>query len=240
MPNPGFSDRILSTLECSPRPPRAAVHSRTPVERTTNLIQYLHLQFSATADARTWLKHESTAKRVQNSRHSTQPMQPSDGLRAARPLAHAPSAPRRASLRQLTTPPSPPPDPQPPHGGRRGLSCAPRGHRVCPALPVPRGHRRRAAPNSDTMVDELRQLRLVARRRSAPSGVDCGTEGRHTTRDELGVRARRWLLARIAQAPRSGGDRISRLRRFESRAHLHATVGVRRPRERLFGVARHV
>jgi hypothetical protein len=76
MGNPGFSDRILSTLECSPRPPRAAVHSRTPVERTTNLIQYLHLQNFATVDARTWLKHESTAKRVQNSRHSTQPMQP--------------------------------------------------------------------------------------------------------------------------------------------------------------------
>ena len=167
MGNPGFSDRILSTLECSPRPPRAAVHSWTPVERTTNLIQYLHLQNFATADARTWLPHENAAKPT--SLNVRDPRSPSDGLRAARPLAHAPSAPRRASLRQLTTPPSPPPDPQPPHGGRRGLSCAPRGHRVCPALPVPRGHRRRAAPNSDTMVDELRQLGRVARRRSASS-----------------------------------------------------------------------
>eukprot|EP00966_Prymnesium_polylepis_P178298 4128915-Prymnesium_polylepis.1 len=43
--NPGFSDRILSTLEylnlrvrpaAAPRGTGAAVHSRTPVERTTN------------------------------------------------------------------------------------------------------------------------------------------------------------------------------------------------------------
>ena len=95
MCNPGFSDRILSTLECSPRPPRAAVHSRTPVERTTNLIQYLHLQNFATADARTWLKHQNTltAKRVQNptslnAGHARPPMASAPRARLHMPPAH--------------------------------------------------------------------------------------------------------------------------------------------------------
>jgi hypothetical protein len=239
MGNPGFSDRILSTLECSPRPPRAAVHSWTPVERTTNLIQYLHLQKIAMADARTWLKHENAAKRCKTHVTQCDPRSPSDGLRVARPLAHAPSAPQRASQRRLATSPSPRLDPQPPRRRRRRLSCAPRGHQVRPALPVPRSHRRRAAPDSNMIEDELRQLGLVARRRSASSWLDCRHEGGGTTRSELGVCTRQQVLTGIARVPRSGGDRGSRLRGFESVAHLHASVGAQRPRGRPFGVAQH-
>ena len=168
------------------------------------------------------------------------PRAPSDGLRAARPLAHAPSAPRRASPRRLAASPNPGPDPKPPRRRRRRLSCAPRGHQVRPALPVPRGHRRRAAPDSDMIVDELRQLGLVARRRSASAWLDCKHEGSGTTRSELGVCARRRGCTRSARAPRSRGDRISHSCGFESRAHICASVGAQRPRERLFGVARHM
>eukprot|EP00966_Prymnesium_polylepis_P118893 2748116-Prymnesium_polylepis.1 len=62
------------------------------------------------------------------------------------------------------------------------------------------------------MVDELRQLGRVARRRSASSWLDCSNEGSGITRGDLGVCARLWGCTRIAQAPRSGGDRRSRLR----------------------------
>ena len=106
------------------------------------------------------LKHCKTRTKPDVTTRS--PRTTPDGLRAARPLAHTympPAHPsQRASLRRLATPLNPPPDPEPPDRGRRGLSCEPRGHRVCLALPAPRGHRRRAAPDSDTIVDELRQL----------------------------------------------------------------------------------
>ena len=89
---------------------------------------------------------------------------PSDGLRVARPLACAPlGAPRWASPRRLAASPNPRLDPKPPRRRRRRLSCAPRGHQVRPALLVPRGHRRRAAPDSDMIEDELRQLGLQSR-----------------------------------------------------------------------------
>ena len=134
-------------------------------------------------------------KTLQNAAkpHVTQysPRAAPEGLRVARPLAHAPSPPQRASPRRLATSPSSRLDPQPPRHRRRRLSCAPRGHQVRPALPVPRGHRRRAAPDSNMIEDELRQLGLVARRRSASSWLDCSNEGGGTTRGELGVCARR-------------------------------------------------
>ena len=157
------------------------------------------------------LKHCKTRAKPDVTPRS--PRATSDGLRAARPLAHAPSPPRRANLRWLATSPTPLPDPQPPRRRHRRLSCAPRGHQVRPALPVPRGHRRCAAPDSNTIVDELRQLGLVSRRRSASSWVDCSATGSDTTRGELGVCARREGCTRSAQAPRSGGDRVSRLAR---------------------------
>ena len=185
-------------------------------------------------------KTQNTAKRVQNptslnAAHARPPMASAPRARLHMPPTHAP---QRASLRRLATPQNPPPDPQPPDRGRRGLSCEPRGHRVCLALPAPRGHRRRAAPDSDTIIDELRQLGLVARRRSASSWVDCSATGSDTRRGELGVRAQRWLLTRSAPVPRSGEDRGSRLRGFEAAAHLHAAVGAQRPRECPLGVAR--
>eukprot|EP00966_Prymnesium_polylepis_P127409 2946950-Prymnesium_polylepis.1 len=100
--------------------------------------------------------------------------------------------------------------------------------------------RARLGHNSDTMVDELRQLGRVVRRRCASSWVDCRHEGRDMTRGELAVCARRWGCKRCAQAPRLRGDRRSRLCGFESHANLCASVGAQRPRERLFGVARHM
>ena len=187
-------------------------------------------------------KHAFHTKTLQNAAkpHVTQysPRAAPEGLCVARPLAHAPSPPQRASPRRLATSPSSRLDPQPPRHRRRRLSCAPRGHQVRPALPVPRGHRRRAAPDSNMIEDELQQLGLVARRRSASSWLDCRHEGGDTTRGESGVFARRQVLAGIARVPRSGADRGSRLRWFESVAHLHATVGAQRPQGHPFGDAR--
>ena len=115
MSKSGFSDRILSTLECSPRPPRVAVHSRTRVERTTNLIQYLHLQNFAMADARTWLKHENAAKRCKTPRHSMQPTRCSRQLPRRAPACMCPQpapagepTPARHLSELSARPPAPP------------------------------------------------------------------------------------------------------------------------------------
>eukprot|EP00966_Prymnesium_polylepis_P203499 4714590-Prymnesium_polylepis.1 len=57
------------------------------------------------------------------------------------------------------------------------------------------------------IVDELRQLGLVARRRSASTWLDCRHEGSGTTRSELGVCARRWGCTRSAVMKRARGWR---------------------------------
>ena len=157
MGNPGFSDRILSILECSPRPPRAAVHSRTPVERTTNLIQYLHLQIFATADARTWLKHESTAKRVQKSRHSSRP---SCALRW--PPRRAPACP----CPQRTPAGEPAPARHPSEPSTRPTAAQPR-----PPRPLLRAARALSVPSTPSAARRTptRRARLGHDRRRAPT-----------------------------------------------------------------------
>ena len=157
MCNPGFSDRILSTLECSPRPPRAAVHSWTPVERITNLIQYLHLQKFEMADARTWLKHENAAKRCEIPRHSTQPM-----CCSRRPPRRAPAC----------TCPQPAPASEPtPARHLSELSARPTAAPPPPPPPLMRAARAPGAPSAPgaTRPSPTRRARLEHDRGRAPA-----------------------------------------------------------------------
>ena len=160
MCNPGFSDRILSTLECSPRPPRAAVHSRTPVERTTNLIQYLHLQKFATANARTWLKHKTLRNACKTPRHSSRPTRalrrpPRRAPACARPQRTPASepAPARHLSEPSTRPTAAPPPPPPPlmRAARApGAPSAPGATRPSPTRRARLEHDRGRAPAART------------------------------------------------------------------------------------------
>ena len=157
MSKSGFLDRILSTLECSPRPPRVAVHSRTRAERTTNLIQYLHLQKIAMADARTWLPHENAVKRCKTPRHSTQPMRCS-----RRPPRRAPACP----CPQRTPAGEPAPARHPSEPSTRPTAAQPR-----PPRPLLRAARAPSVPSTPGAArpSPTRRARLGHDRRRAPT-----------------------------------------------------------------------
>eukprot|EP00966_Prymnesium_polylepis_P132933 3072779-Prymnesium_polylepis.1 len=91
-----------------------------------------------------------------------------------------------------------------------------------PRSPRPRPSHRHT-PHALCLFYSSRTLTLIKlRRRSASSWVNCSATGSDTSRGELGVRARRWLLTHAARGCRDRVNIGSRLRGFEAAAHLHA------------------